>query len=254
MKRIKRRTFSGVVCEQIVHCVSDRVQDIQKAKPRIRFKTEKEREIHKMKISRQRHVRAFNENFSPDSLYSTLTFDDENEVHTFKEAKRIEDNFLRRLLYAYPKAVIFFYKGRGKHTNRIHFHMVSQGIPAEYIKKQWFYGSVLRIDNLRAHNYYNGIDHGQDYTGLANYLFDHWTPEQGGHHWRQTKTARKPDQEPATECKRVYTVEKPPKAPKGYLLVEARATEYGYLYFKYIKQPPKVTRSGRKKPIPNRLD
>ena len=179
MQRVKRRIFSGAVCEQEVFNISDRLTDIKKAEPRPRFKTEEEREQHRIGISRRKHARLVNENFSPRSLYSTLTLDDENEVHTFKEAKRIRDLFVRRLKYAFPDAVIFIYLGRGKNTNRIHAHMLSDGIPEEAIKKQWIYGSIVRIDHLREHNYYDGIDHGQDYTGLANYLFDHWTPEQG---------------------------------------------------------------------------
>ena len=86
MQRVKRRIFSGVVCEQEVFNVSDRLTDIKKAEPRPRFKTEEEREQHKIGISRRKHARLVNENFSPRSLYSTLTLDDENEVHTFKEA------------------------------------------------------------------------------------------------------------------------------------------------------------------------
>ena len=253
MKRIKRRIFSGAVCEQMVYSVSDRVKNIKTAMPpRPRFKTPEEREQHKMEISLRWHNQLFNENFGPTSLYSTLTFDDENEVHTFWEAKRVRNNFVRRLQYAFPDAVIFIYMGRGENTDRIHFHMVSEGVPKEVIEKQWRSGSVIRINNLREHNYYEGVDHGQDYTALATYLFKHWTPEQGGHRWKQTRNARKPDVEPATEAKRVYSVEKPPKPPKDYILVDAKATKYGYIYFKYVKKPPKKPRGGSKKPIPNR--
>ena len=114
MQRVKRRTFSGVVCEQEVFNVSDRLKDIKTAEPRQRFKTEEEREQHRIGISRRKHARLVNENFSPRSLYSTLTFDDEHEVHTFKDAKRIRDLYVRRLKYAFPDAVIFVYMGRGK--------------------------------------------------------------------------------------------------------------------------------------------
>ena len=44
MQRVKRRIFSGVVCEQEVFNISDRLTDITKAEPRPRFKTEEERE------------------------------------------------------------------------------------------------------------------------------------------------------------------------------------------------------------------
>ncbi len=247
MGQVKRRTFSGCVCEQEVYLVSERVKDIASAEPkRPRFKTEKEREDHYTGISRRKHNRNFNENFGPRSRYATLTCDDENEIHDFKSAKRIRDNYLKVLKYHCPEAVIFIYIGRGKSTHRIHFHMVSDGVPEELIKEKWKYGSVIRISHLREHNYYNGVDHGQDYTGLANYLFDHWTKEQGGHRWKQTKNARKPDREPAKEVKPIhksikkerYTLERPPQPPKGYMLVESRGTPYGYLYFRYVKIPP----------------
>lgn len=254
MIRVKRRTFSGCVCEQEVYSVSERVKDISKAKPkRPRFKTEKEREDHYTGISRRKHARLFNENFSPTSLFSTLTFGDENELHDFKSAKRIRDNYEKVLKYHCPDAVIFIYMGRGKSTHRIHLHMVSEGVPEQLIKDKWKYGTICRVSNLREHNYYNGIDHGKDYTGLANYLFDHWTKEQGGHRWKQTKNARKPDREPTKEVKPIhasipkerYTLKKPPQPPKGYMLVEKKATAYGYLYFRYVKIPPKHERKRR---------
>ena len=247
MRRVKKRTFSGVVCEQEVFTISDRVQDIRKAEPRQRFKTPEEREQHRINISRKKHARYFNENFSPRSLYRTLTFDVEHECHEYRDVKRIRDLFVRRLKYAYPDAVIFIYVGRGKSTHRFHIHMVSDGIPEDFTEKKWEFGSVLRIEHLREHNYYNGIDHGQDYTGLANYLFDHWTPEQGGHRWKQTRNAKKPDAEKPTEVKRNYSEAKPPRPPKGYIFVEAKSTKYGYQYFKYVLEPPKRKRTKPKK-------
>lgn len=108
MRRIKKRTFCGAVCEQEVFSISERT-DIKKAEYRPRFETDEEREQHKIGISRRKHVRAFNANFSPSSLYSTLTFDDENEVHTFDDAKHVRDLYIRRLKYAFPDAVIFAY-------------------------------------------------------------------------------------------------------------------------------------------------
>ena len=129
MQRVKRRIFSGVVCEQEVYTVSDRA-NIKKAEPRPRFKDDEERAQHRIGISKRKHQRLVNENFSPLSLYSTLTFDDDSEVHTFSEARRIRDNYFRRLQRACPDAKIIIYMGRGKSTNRIHFHMISDGIPA----------------------------------------------------------------------------------------------------------------------------
>lgn len=249
--RVKRRTWAGDMHIQEVYSVSDRTASIKKAEPKIRFKDEEEREKFNLEISRRTHMLRFAANFSPTSRYSTHTLDDEHEVHTFREARRIRDNYVRRLMRKYPDAVIFIYMGRGKSTNRIHFHMVSEGIPEEDIVGKWNEGRITHVRNLREHNYYNGVDHGQDYTALANYLFNHWTPEQGGHRWKQTRTAKKPDREPAKEIKRTYSEDKPPRAPKGYILVETKATRYGYLYYKYVKQPSKHT---RQKKTPPRTD
>lgn len=251
MQRVKTRIFSGDVCEQIVFSVSDGVKDIKNARPKKpRFLDERERAAHREGISRRRHARMVNANFSPSSLYSTLTFDNEHEVHTFKEAKRIRDLYIRRLKYRHPKARISIYIGRGKSTDRIHFHMLSEGIPEETVKAQWKYGDVLRVDHLREHNFYNGVDHGQDYTGLANYLFDHWTPEQGGHRWKQTKNMIKPEREPSTAVKRSYSIINPPRAPKGFMLVESQDTRFGLIYFKYVRIPPKRSRRKKEKAPP----
>lgn len=246
MQRVKTRIFSGDVCEQIVFNVPDRVRDIKRAEPRPRFKSEEERAQHRLGISRRNHARLFNANFGPSSLYSTLTLADDYEVHTFQEARRLRDNYVRRLKYHFPAVKLLIYMGRGKSTQRIHFHMVSDGIPEEQIGKLWGMGGIKRIEPLRAHNYYNGVDRGRDYTGLANYLFDHWTPEQGGHRWKQTSNLDKPEREPSTTVRRNYTENKPPRPPKGYIFVESKATKYGYLYFKYVRKPAPHKRTRRK--------
>lgn len=237
MKRVKKRIFSGVVCEQLCYNVRDSADPRRADPPSPRFLNEEERNWHRDDIARRRFVRRVNANFGKGSLYSTLTCDQEDELHDFPTAKKLWRNFARRLKRAFPKAVICAVMGRGKHTNRIHFHMISAGLPEEIIRKQWRYGSVVRIEPLREHNYYEGVDHGRDYTGLANYLFAHWTPEQGGHRYFLTRNAREPEVEPAREVKTDYTEERAPRPPKGYILVAVKKTGYGLTYFKYIRQP-----------------
>ena len=248
IKMMKRRIFAGTVCEQLVYPVSDSVRNVEEhtpeKQPRKRFKDEAEYQRFKLEIARRNHARAFNEAFAAGDIYSTLTFDDDWEVHTFREAKRIRANFIRVLQYKYPDAVIYLYMGRGKGTQRIHFHMVSKGIPEGYISDKWKYGSVKRFSQLREHNWYDGVDHGQDFTGLANYLFDHWTEEVGGHRWFQTRNARKPEVETPTEVRIPggYSEKRPPAPPKGYKLVEVKSTAFGYLYCKYVYIPPKPSK------------
>lgn len=238
MKRVKVTTDSGVVREVTVFNVPERV-DVKKAKPpRPRFKDEDERAAFCLEIARRRHTRVFNANFGPSSFYSTLTFNDEHEVHTFPEARRVRDNYMRMLRYHFPRAKIIIYMGRGKSTHRIHFHMVSEGVPEEMIKKLWRHGEIKQTGHLRKHNYYNGVDHGQDYTGLANYLFNHWTPEQGGRRrYKQTANLQKHEKGKPVEVHREYSERRPPRTPKGYILVETKNTKYGYCYFKYVRKP-----------------
>ena len=233
--KVKQRKFSGCVCEQLVYTVSDKVRDVASAAPSFRFKDEEERRQHRLGISRRKFARIVNENFSPSSFYSTLTFSDEWEVHTFKDARRIRDNFVRRLQSSCPDVRLVIVMGRGKGTKRIHFHMISDGAAPELIEKKWFCGDIISCVKLREHNFYEGVDYGQDYTALANYLFNHWTEEQGGHRWKQTRNMRKPEEEDPKETKRNYSANKPPKAPKGYKLVEMTSTRYGFLYFKYVR-------------------
>lgn len=245
MKRVKTYTDAGVVREVKVFNVADRV-DVKTARPpRPRFKDEAEREAHRLGIARRRNAAIINTNFSPASYYCTYTFNNKYDVHTFPEAKRIRRNFAKKLKYHYPKAKFMIYMGRGDSTHRIHFHMISDGIPETALLTLWTYGKVLRVDPMRAHNTYNGIDHGPDYTGLANYLFAHWTPEQGGRCCLATKNLDKPVKGRPMEVKREYSETRPPRTPKGYILVECQKTKYGYFYFKFVRKPAPRSRAKR---------
>ena len=256
MKRVKVRIDTGVVCEQYVYSVPERC-DIRTAKPKKpRFKTEAERAEHRRKMAWRDHARKVNENFGPGDLYATLTFDDEHEVYDFKDAKRIRDNYIRRLQRVNPDCVVFAYLGRGRNTARIHMHILAKGLTEEQIVKKWGMGKVYEVSPLWEHVYYDQPDgskkdHGPDYTKIANYLIKHWTPEQGGHRYKCTRNARIPKVEKSNikEVKRDYSAKNPPRAPKGYMLVEVQGNKYGYWWFKYVKKPlPKPVGRPRKTP------
>lgn len=235
---VKAKVYSGVVLEQYIYHASSRCKDPARAKLRPRFADEESRRRHRDEIARRRHARIFNATFDSSAFYITLTCDDAHELHSFTDAKCVLDRYVRRLRYAYPDSVVFAYKGRGASTERIHFHLVTKGIPRDAIVEKWELGGVTRIKRLREHNYYDGVDHGQDFSGLANYLFNHWTPEQGGHRCKMSGKYSRPEPETPTEVKRTYTEDKAPVPPRGYMLVESRSTPYGYIYYKYIKIPP----------------
>lgn len=248
VKTMKQRIFAGNTCEQIVYNLPEGTRNTKGYNPerpgRKRFKDEAEYDAFKAGISLRTFTRIVNANMKPGDLYATLTFSNEWEVHTFEEARKIRENYVRTLRRKYPNAVIIGVMGRGKGTNRIHFHILIKGIPEEFVAKKWKYGTVVRIEPLRAHCWYNGVDHGADYTGLARYMFDHWTPEQGGHRWFQTKNAKQPEKETPTEVRITggYSEKRPPVAPKGFKLVSVKTTPYGYRLFKYVVIPPKEPR------------
>lgn len=239
MKQLKRRIFAGTTLDQEVMPCTDPVSgDIKKAKPKLRFKDDAERAKHRMDMARRHFIRVFNATFRAGDLYATLTFDDAHEVHTFAEARRIRDNYWRRLRRACPRAVMVIVMGRGKSTSRIHFHLVAQNVPEEVLKRAWTWGMVLEpVRVLRSHNTYENVDHGADFRGLATYLFNHWTPEQGGHYYKATRNVQQPDREKPTEAKRRYSPKRPPDAPKGYLYIGCDPTPYGYVCYHYILDP-----------------
>lgn len=237
--KVKKRIFAGTTCDQIIYSTG---RGNPKGRARLRFKSETERAEHRRMIARRHHAALINANFSPAGYYCTFTFSAENEVHTMDDARRERANFRRRLLYKCKTAKISIYIGRGKSTHRIHFHAFIEGINKADIEKAWTGGGVIQISNLRRHNKNAaGMDVGTDFTAVANYCFDHWTAEQGGHYYSRSNNFVMPDEEEARECKREYSPEHPPKAPKGYTFVSAYTTPYGYQAYHYVILPHKRT-------------
>lgn len=237
--KVKKRIFAGTTCDQIIYSTG---RNNPKGRARLRFKSETERAEHRRQIARRHHAALINANFTPAGFYCTFTFDAENEVHTMDEARRERANFRRRLLYKNKNAKIALYMGRGKSTHRIHFHGFVEGLSAEDIRRAWTGGGVVQISPLRRNNKNAaGMDVGTDFSAVANYCFDHWTAEQGGHYYSRTNNFAMPEEEAARECRREYSPEHPPIAPKGYTFVSAYTTPYGYQAYHYVILPQKRT-------------
>ena len=73
--------------------------------------------------------------------------------------------------------------------------------------------------------------------GVTEQSYYRWRKEFGGHRYKATRNCIRPEPEPATEAVREYSPKHPPVAPRGYILVEARTTKYGYQYYKYVYNP-----------------
>ncbi len=95
--RAKEEFFAGSVCEQEVYTLPDRTKDVKKAEPRPRFSSAEEYEDFKQRLARRNHAQNVQRDVFPASLYTTITLDNEHEVHTFAEADGIINPFWRRL-------------------------------------------------------------------------------------------------------------------------------------------------------------
>lgn len=237
MAQVKKRIYAGDTCDQIVTSIRDEDAAKGKVRQKARFECEEDRRKFNRARALRDYIRLFNNNFSETSLYSTLTFSDEWEVHEFDEARKLRDRFYTRLVRKYPDAKIVIHMGRGKGTDRIHMHMVSDGIPEEFIAEQWKYGKIHRIVHLREHVRYDGVDCGRDYKGLATYLYEHWTEEQGGRRYKGSrKTLVKPRcDERERICRRTYRPDRPPRPPKGFRFFGVQYNRYGWMEFHYIR-------------------
>lgn len=236
--RYKRKIYSGVVLEQEVYSAREcdaTAADIEKklCPP----ETPEERRAANERHSRKRMIRNMNASFAAGGLYVTLTYDDSKLPATYGEAKRLFDNYIRRLQRKFPRIKMMGVTGRGRRSGRLHHHMVISGAFEKDIINKWGMGAVTRIEPLRAHNIYNGRDHGRDYTALAIYMFGHADEAVGEQRrrWKQTKNITQPEAEKPKEAKRNYTAQRPPMTPKGYELVEVTEGAAGYLCFKYVR-------------------
>lgn len=241
--KCKRKIYSGCVLDVEVYTVNEGVKnadDIEKKLSRPR--TEEEKKIANERQSRKRFVGNVNSTFVNGGQYVTLTYSDNNLPKSYEEAEGKLKKFIRKMRYKFPGAKIMAVTGYGRRSGRLHHHLIISGVWESYIAEKWKEGSITRIEPLRAHNIYNGKDHGRDYTALANYLFDH-AIEVKRKRWVQTRNITRPEKEAAKEIKRNYTREKPPKTPKGYMLVDVYEGVNGFLNFKFVKIPTYCTKN-----------
>lgn len=237
-KKCKRNIYSGCVLDVEVYTINDGVKNADDIENKLfRPRTAEEKRTANERQAKKRFTRNMNATFSSGGLYVTLTYDNENLPQSYKEAVQNLKNFIRVLRYKFPDAKIMAVTGYGRRSGRLHHHLVVSGVEESFIVKKWNKGLITRIETLRAHNVYNGIDHGRDYTALAHYLFAHAVDRGKGKRWVQTKNISQPEKEEAKEIKRNYSVDKPPRTPKGYILVDAYEGVNGFLNFKYVKIP-----------------
>lgn len=239
MSRYRKRTVAGAVIElEFFNAPESRFPSIKPLREKIR--TEAERREYNRRKSEKHFTRLVNANFDHTAYYVTLTYDNEHLPLTIEEAEKNLENYKRRLQRNNPYAKIIAVTGRGRRSGRLHHHLIVSGVSESDIIGKWTGGEIARAEHLREHNFYNGVDCGEDFTGLAEYLFAHTDETLKGRRWKQTKTIEQPKADKPKKVSRFYSEKKPPKAPEGYKLVDVKSSEYfgsGYICFKFVRIP-----------------
>lgn len=238
--RCLKKTQSGTVCEIEVYSVPDNVKLTKSTEPKPQnVRTPEEKARYNNHKSEKHFVRLVNTNFTSAAYYVTLTYDNEHLPESYIEAVKNLDNYVRRLRYSNPHAKIVAVTGYGGRSGRLHHHLIVSGVSEGDILDKWTGGEIVKAEHLRKDNYYNGVNHGEDFTALAVYLHQHTPAEHKGKRWKQTKNIQQPEQKKAKQIKRVYSELCPPKTPKGFALVEVKTCEFfnGYICFKYVRVP-----------------
>lgn len=238
--RCAKKTVSGAVCEIEVYSVPDGVKLTKSTVPKPQnVRTDEEKTRYNSHKSEKHFVRLVNTNFTSSAYYVTLTYDNEHLPQGYTEAVKNLDNYIRRLRYSNPHAKIVAVTGYGSRSGRLHHHLIVSGVSEGDILGKWLLGDIAKVEHLRKDNYYNGVNHGEDFTTLAVYLHQHTPAEHKGKRWKQTKNIQQPVQEKAKQIKRAYSEVCPPKIPKGFALVEVKTCEFfnGYICFKYVRVP-----------------
>lgn len=244
--RVMREVKSGAVLEKEIYFVPENIKLTKKTEPKDKKDlTPEEKAENNRKKSEKNFVRIVNNNFTKNSLYGTFTHDDEHLPETWEEANRNADNFLRKIKRWDPSVRYVLVIGRGRGTDRLHIHIIIDGtyITKEKLLELWDKGSIKRVETLREHNFYDGVDCGQDFTGLAVYLHKHNNAEHKGKRWKQSRNLIPPTKDKPKETKREYTEGKPPRAPEGYIFVGSYQSNYqqgGYISFKYVRDIKKI--------------
>ncbi|MCM1330599.1 MAG: hypothetical protein NC253_14305 [Ruminococcus sp.] len=240
MPNCKRVTRSGAVYEIEYYPISETVRDFKNSKPEpVNVRTDAEKERYNKHKSEKHFIRLVNTNFTSAAYYVTLTYDNEHLPESYAAAVKNLDKYIRRLRYSNPNAKIIAVTGYGRKSGRLHHHLIVSGVSEGDILGKWTFGEIAKVEHLRKNNYYNGVNHGEDYTALAVYLHRHTPADHKGKRWKQTKTIQQPLREKAERVKRVYSPERPSKAPNGFELVEVKTCEWfnGYINFKYVRKP-----------------
>ncbi len=187
----EKRILSGDYLEVEIYFISDKERKASR-KDKRKESSYKQKNLNE-KNSRKWFKRLFYSNFTDKDISIHLTYAPEYLPKSYEEARKNEENYIRRLnsyrkRIGLPKikylSVIEYHTPDGMDKRkriRIHHHIIMSGMDRDAAEKLWRKGRA-NADRLKADA--NG------YEGIANYLMK---DPQGAKRWRQSKNLKKPD-------------------------------------------------------------
>ena len=171
-------------------------------------------------LAKRKLTRLINNNFVPDDLWITLTYERDNRPQSEEAAKALFRKFIRKLKGIYARHGLELkaikrtaYGERGA----VHHHLiVPQGVSSKEITKLWREVSGAS-DKARAPHYVPLYPEGE-YSCLASYLVEQLSAEEGELHvrkWTCTRNIRKPIEKAPRDVYKIKWNE-PIKPRKGY--------------------------------------
>lgn len=233
MPYIEKQIRSGAILE-IERFFSPRCNN-RKRKEKREISSKEQKNANRIR-SEKELWRMINTNFSgkKGDQFNTFTFRNAvDEEHARQDWK----NFLRRVKRYRKKDgnIVFRYLYTVEKAGQWHIHAIMNGIPLEALTKLWDKGRVTS----------SILDNTNDYKDLATYLSKRTKAATGeeaeerrkhSRSWSGSRNLARPEVK-TREIKKEFILKKPPKAPKGYILLpnwEIGCTAWGCLYQKFI--------------------
>lgn len=122
---------------------------------------DKQKEINR-RLAEKKLLMLLQNNFSSGDLHLVLSYDEENYPDSLITARKILENFMRRLRYSYKKAgaELKYIQVTEYENKRLHHHIIVNGlaeIPVSLIQDKIWKNGFVRCTPLEINGYYNEL-------------------------------------------------------------------------------------------------
>ena len=203
-------------------------------------------------LAARRLAQILNENFVPDDIWATFTYEKDNRPESYKAACEVMSGFTRKLRRLYDKySVELKYVKATAYGERgaLHHHLViPQGVPKRAITSLW--REHIGASEKGHPPYYVELYPDGDYSGLAAYIVDQvntdYLDDRYIKKWICSRNIKKPVE--AVEDIEEIKWSEPPEAWDGYTIdtysIKAGTNEITgrpYLFYRMVKIRDELT-------------